>query len=139
MLGINVTRSDLFKIVCDYDTEELGYLTFEHFIKIATDQDRPCDTDTDRDYMRVFVKLAGRKQYLDAQDIEKLFMNHGVEFSKELIEDLFSDPEVVENSDSIPAEERKITFDVFRRIMVDFIYKKKQSVPVRIQPNFSTP
>jgi uncharacterized DUF497 family protein len=66
-------------------------------------------------------------------------MNHGVEFSKESIEELFADPEVIENCEETPSEERKITFNSFRRIMVDFIYRKKDIKPPKIQARYSTP
>ena len=37
-LDIHTDQKEIFLVVCDYDTKELGYIDFEDFVKVLTDR-----------------------------------------------------------------------------------------------------
>lgn len=54
MFGYNPKKHLIYQIISDIDKDESGGLDFPEFLKIMTDQNRPCDEDTEEDYQRVF-------------------------------------------------------------------------------------
>ena len=44
----------LYEIISNIDSAESGEINFENFLKIMTDEKRPCDLDTKEDYKNTF-------------------------------------------------------------------------------------
>ena len=54
MFGYHPKKHLIYQIISDIDSDESGGIDFREFLKIMTDQMRPCDEDTEDDYERVF-------------------------------------------------------------------------------------
>lgn len=54
IFGYNAQRKVVYHIISDIDKSESGKIKFDEFIKIMTDNLRPCDGDKQEDYERVF-------------------------------------------------------------------------------------
>jgi Ca2+-binding EF-hand superfamily protein len=54
MFGYHPKKHLIYQIISDIDADESGGIDFREFLKIMTDQLRPCDADTEDDYDRVF-------------------------------------------------------------------------------------
>ena len=55
MFGYHPKKHLIYQIISDIDRDESGGLDFGEFLKIMTDQTRPCDEDQQEDYERVFT------------------------------------------------------------------------------------
>lgn len=55
MFGYHPKKHLIYQIISDIDRDESGGLDFGEFLKIMTDQTRPCDEDVEEDYVRVFT------------------------------------------------------------------------------------
>lgn len=40
-LDIHTNPNEIFQVLCEYDTNELGYLDFEDFVRVITDRTKP--------------------------------------------------------------------------------------------------
>ena len=117
-IGIHLSRADLYNLVCDYDNEEGGVLSFEDFLRAITGEARPCDEDNKEDYKRVFSKLAGNKTHISQEDLLKNMRSIGMQMSDEDFERLY---------EKLGVTDGLITFEVFYDAMMNFIYGDHQS------------
>lgn len=54
IFGYNAQRKIIYHIMSEVDKSESGKIQFEEFLKIMIDNLRPCDSDRQEDYQRIF-------------------------------------------------------------------------------------
>ena len=117
MFGYHPKRAIVYQIISDLDSDESGGITFKEFLKIMTDQNRPCDEDTEEDYERVFSYFdSEQKGYLNRNDIQKVAMELNENLTDQELDDM------MERLD--PNNEGKCTFMNFYKAMQEAIVKK---------------
>lgn len=57
IFGYNAQRKVIYHIMSEIDKSESGKIQFEEFLKIMIDNLRPCDSDRQEDYERVFSQF----------------------------------------------------------------------------------
>ena len=119
MFGYHPKRIIVYQIIADLDSDESGGISFNEFLKIMTDQTRPCDEDTEDDYERIFAVFdADERGYITKEDIEKIAM--------ELNENL-SDEELTAIMEKLdPEETGKVDFKTFHKNMQEAISKRSK-------------
>ena len=117
MFGYHPKRAIVYQIISDLDSDESGGIGFREFLKIMTDQNRPCDDDTEEDYERVFSYFdSDQKGYLSRDDIQKVAM----ELNENMTEQELND--VMERLD--PTNQDRCSFIGFYKAMQEAIAKK---------------
>jgi Ca2+-binding EF-hand superfamily protein len=112
-IGISLSRADLYNLVCDYDHDEEGVLSFEDFLKAITGEIRPCDEDTKDDYKRVFSKLSGNKTHITKEDLLKTMRSIGLQQTDEEFQRMY---------EKLGVLDELITFETFHQAITNFIY-----------------
>ena len=119
MFGYHPKREIVYQIIADLDSDESGGISFKEFLKIMTEQNRPCDVDTEEDYERVFAYFdADNKGFVDKEDIENVCMD---------INEAFTDKELKEIMDKLdPGRGEKCTFKSFYKNLQQVVSKSKK-------------
>ena len=119
MFGYHPKRNVVYQMISDYDSNEAGGIGFKEFLKIMTDQLRPCDEDSEENYERVFDYFdSDNKGYLTKEDIQKVCL--------ELPEDMTETElnEIMRKFDTENGE--KCTFKAFYKNMVEATSRKQK-------------
>ena len=117
MFGYHPKRNIVYQIISDLDSDESGGISFHEFLKIMTDQTRPCDDDTEDDYERIFTMFDVEENgYITREDIEKVAMDS----NENLADDELN--AIMEKLD--PGNTGKIDFKTFYKNMQEAISKK---------------
>ena len=80
IFGYNAQRNITYHIMSEIDKTESGKIQFEEFLKIMIDNLRPCDTDKQEDYERIFqyfvdeetLKMGSDAYHMKGKDNKKL-------------------------------------------------------------------
>lgn len=119
MFGYHPKRTIVYQIISDLDSDESGGISFNEFLKIMTDQTRPCDEDTEEDYKRIFEYFdCDEKNYMNKEDIQNVAM----ELNENLTDEELN--AIMEKLD--PEGTGKVDFKTFYRNMQEAISKKKR-------------
>ena len=117
MFGYHPKRAIVYQIISDLDSAESGGISFKEFLKIMTDQNRPCDEDTEEDFERVFSYFdTDQKGYLERNDIQKIAMELNENLTDQELDDIMIRLD--------PGEEGKCNFMNFYKSMQEAIAKK---------------
>lgn len=114
-LGINVSKADLYNLICDYDEEYSGKLNFKDYLDAVSGLAKPCTQDNKNDCKRVFKKLSGGKDTLTQEDLFKSIRASGINYTYEDFEDMYKKFGLEPGSD--------ITFEVFEKSINEYIMK----------------
>jgi len=119
MFGFLPKKHLIYQIISDIDADESGGIDFREFLKIMTDQMRPCDGDTKEDYERVFsyFDFEGRG-YIGKDDLRKIAVDLGENLSEEAIVEIFKI--------CAPDDAETITFQNFYKYMKEAVSIKKK-------------
>lgn len=151
-VGVNFQKRDLYHMLCYYDPEETGSIKFEDFLQIANSSMRPCDTDKDYDFKKTFQRISANKKTISREDMQKLFMTHGINFQQKDIDRLFDDCFAPKDKDNVSGsqspisrrhnrhleksshrssqreqESQGIDFKTFKKFLVDSVYNKNNA------------
>lgn len=123
--GYKIPRKLVYQIISDFDGDESGHIDFHEFVSMMTMT--PCQQDTDEEIRRVFEQFAGRKGYIEKEDLKRVVdeMNDSFKSDKEketalTVEELneifhyFQDEKNKEHND-------KITWEQFREFNKDYM------------------
>ena len=66
-----MSRSDLYNMLCDYDSELQGKLSFKDYIDAVSGKEKPHLEDTKGDYQRAFKKVSAGKEAITKEDLLK--------------------------------------------------------------------
>ena len=121
MFGFLPKKHLIYQIISDIDADESGGIDFREFLKIMTDQMRPCDGDTREDYERVFsyFDFEGRG-HIGKDDLRKIAVDLGENLSEEALEEIFKICD--------PGEHERISFDSFYKHMKEAVAVNKRPV-----------
>ena len=120
LFGYNPKKKIVYEIISNIDTEETGGVSFVEFLKIMTDQRRPCDEETKDDIELVFSYFdVDEKGYIDREDLEQMCLEVGEALSEQEMKDIF---ELLDKSG-----EGKITFNAFHKAMLDAVKKETKT------------
>ena len=124
MFGFLPKKHLIYQIISDIDADESGGIDFREFLKIMTDQMRPCDGDTREDYERVFsyFDFEGRG-YIGKDDLRKISVDLGENLSEEAIEEIFK---ICDTNN-----QERINFDSFYQHMKSAVAVNKKPVGKR--------
>ena len=118
MFGFKPKKHLIYQIISDIDADESGGIDFREFLKIMTDQMRPCDGDTKEDFERVFsyFDFEGRG-YISREDLSRIALDLGEELDEETLQEIFKicDPE----------DQERINFNSFYKNMKEAVSVKK--------------
>ena len=117
MFGYHPKRNVVYQMISDYDSNEAGGICFKEFLKIMTDQLRPCDEDTEDHFQRAFDYFdCDNKGYVTKEDIQRVCLELPEDLSKDELE------EIMKKLD--PESGDKITFKSFHKSMVEATSRK---------------
>ena len=88
-LGIYTNKNEIFKVLCDFDTNETGYIDFEEFLNVITDRCKPFEKESRRKKREIFGQISGKKKVITAEDFEKSFFKQGFDVTKEEILEIY--------------------------------------------------
>ena len=128
--GIYLSKSDLYNLVCDYDEEEIGGLTFKDFMDIITKKSRPYTQDNPIEYKRAFKKLSGNKDLLTVADLEKNLTTLGLVTDDAQMERLVK---------KAGGKDGSITFEGFYAIVTEFIKNNQDTSVLRFTKDIGSP
>lgn len=141
IFGYNAQRNITYHIMSEIDKTESGKIQFEEFLKIMIDNLRPCDSDKQEDYERVFqyfvneesFKLGSdayhkkgkgdaglfkmnQKDFFTKKELKKMALEINENITPEELESIFKrfDPE----------RHEKCTFISFYKCMQEVVQKK---------------
>ena len=116
MFGYHPKRTIVYQIISDIDSDESGGIGFKEFLRIMTDQNRPCDEVHEADYKQVFNYFADTKGYIEREDIEKVCMEINETMSPEELDDIMAKLD--------PVEKKRCDFLSFYKAMQEAIARK---------------
>ena len=120
MFGYQIKTPQVYKMISEYDANESGGIEFKEFLRIMTDQLRPCDEDVEENYLRTFDYFdRDEKGYITKDDILAICLE-----IKEQMPD-WEIEEVMKQLD--PENEGKVTFKAFHKMMVDAVARKPKN------------
>ena len=120
MFGYHPKRNVVYQMISDYDSNEAGGISFKEFLKIMTDQLRPCDEDSEENFQRTFDYFdADSKGYITKDDIQKVCL----EIPETMTEDELS--EIMKKLD--PEKGEKCNFKSFYKNMIDATSRKQKT------------
>ena len=81
--GYKIPKKLVYQIISDFDGDESGGIDFNEFVNMMLMT--PCQKDSAEEIRRVFEKIAGRKGFIEKQDLKKIVedMNEEVKSDKE--------------------------------------------------------
>lgn len=123
MFGYHPKKHLIYGIISDLDSDESGGLDFCEFLKIMTDQTRPCDRDVQEDYERVFSYFdVDGVGYITKADLHKVCLDLGETVSNEELQ------EIMDKCD--PGRGTQISFQSFYENMKEVVAidKKRKGV-----------
>lgn len=119
MFGYHPKKQFVYEIISNIDSEETGGIGFNEFLKIMTDQKRPCDTDAEDDYSDVFNYYdCERKGYITKENIRDVSMELNEPLTDRELDD------IMEKLD--PSGKGQITFLNFYKNMQEAIQIKRK-------------
>ena len=119
MFGYHPKKQIVYEIISNIDSDETGGIGFNEFLKIMTDQKRPCDQDVENDYDDVFNYYdCDGKGYIDRDDIRSVAMDLNEPLSDRELDD------IMEKLD--PTGKGKIEFLNFYKSMQEAIQVKRK-------------
>lgn len=68
IFGYNAQRNITYHIMSEIDKTESGKIQFEEFLKIMIDNLRPCDSDKQEDYERIFQYFVNEESFKMGSD-----------------------------------------------------------------------
>lgn len=117
MFGYHPKRPVVYQMISDYDANEGGGIGFKEFLKIMTDQLRPCDEDKEEEYDRAFNNIdIDAKGYITKEDIQRMCLDIGEEMTDDELN------EVMKKFD--PENGEKCTLKSFYKCMVEATARK---------------
>ena len=91
-------------------------ISFEEFLKIMTDQKRPCDEDTTEDFYEVFLAYdMDQKGYISRDDIKESALDLNENLTDQELDDIMIKFD--------PTGEGKINFQNFHKLMQEAVRK----------------
>ena len=119
MFGYHPKKQIVYEIISNIDSDESGGIGFNEFLKIMTDQKRPCDQDVENDYDDVFNYYdCDQKGYVDRDDIRSVAMDLNEPLSDTELDDIMQKLD--------PSGEGKIVFLNFYKCMQEAIQVKRK-------------
>ncbi len=120
MFGYHPKKGVVYQIISDIDTEEVGGITFKEFIKIMTDQTRPCDEDAEENYERVFSYFDPENRgYITRDDIQRVCMELNETLTDQELDDIMKKLD--------PEESQKCSFKSFHKNMLEAVMRKPKN------------
>lgn len=111
-IGINLSRADLYNLICDFDESYLGKLNFDDFIQAASGVAKPWIHDRKPEYMGVFKKLSGNKDVLSHEELIRAMRNSGINYSEDDCTEMYAKLGLEFGAD--------ITFELFQKAITTF-------------------
>ena len=120
MFNYHPKKQIVYEIISNIDTDETGGIGFNEFLKIMTDQKRPCDADTENDYDDVFNYYdCDGKGYITRDDIRSVSMDLNEPISDRELDDIMQKLD--------PSGSDKIEFLNFYKCMQEAIQVKRKT------------
>ena len=66
-----MSRSDLYNMLCDYDSELQGKVSFKDYLDAVSGHEKPYLQDNKGDYQRAFKKISAGKDMITKEDLLK--------------------------------------------------------------------
>ena len=122
-IDINTNRNEIFKVLCDYDLKENGYLDFDDFLKVMTDRIKPFEIENPRVKKSIFNQLTNKKQELGIEELEAAFFKYGYHINKEELQEIFTI--IQKRADKIGGN---IDFDDFNKVLLEINQELKKEL-----------
>ena len=122
-IGIYTNRNEIFKVLCDYDLKENGYLDFDDFLKVITDRIKPFENEKKRMKKMVFNQISDKKAVLGIEDLEKAFFKYGFQVEKEEITEIYT--MLLRRAE---AEDGELNFDNFDQVLLEINQELKKEL-----------
>jgi centrin-3 len=117
-LGINMNRSEIFKVLCEYDTEENGYLDFNDFLRVVNDRISLYDMDNIRAKREIFKGISS-KDTITAESLERAFAKNGIAVSQEESTGIYNFLiRRIEERDEMKGHKEEINFNDFNNLLI---------------------
>ena len=89
IFGYNPQKRVVYDIIANIDTQETGEISFADFLKLVSDQKRPCDEETKDDYEFTFQCFdADDKGYITREDIKNIAMDERETLTDQELDDI---------------------------------------------------
>ena len=117
-LGINMNRSELFKVLCEFDLDENGYLDFNDFLKVVTDRISLYQMDNVRAKREIFRSLSA-KDSITFESLKLAFAKNGIAVSEEECLGIYTFlMKRIEEKDQAKIQRTGIEFNDFNNVFI---------------------